>query len=102
MGRAEFLQITPRYYDALVMHHERNLEMRRRESDSMIAVLTAMVANTGFRSFEEVRQPKEFLPIYPSDSKNKPVRRRESFDQQMRRTMERAMVYQAGQVARGL
>ena len=103
IGRARFMRMTPRLFDAWVLLDQKDRERQRRERDVPIAVLTAMVANTGFKGFEEPRLPSEFLPVYPSDDQAKPIRkRRESFDQQMRRTMERAMAYQAGQVARGL
>ncbi len=37
---------------------------RRREAklEVMLASLTAMVANTGFRGWKEPRQPEEFMP----------------------------------------
>ena len=99
----EFWCITPRYFDALVERHELKLERARRESDMMIAQLTAVVINFSQLRPEDSVRTDQFLPTYRSDRNGiTPKRRRESFDTQIKRAMERAVTYQAGQVAKGL
>ena len=54
--------MTPRQFDALARVHR---DMRRHEiehQEFLFAQLTAMVANTGFRGWKEVRTAEEFMP----------------------------------------
>ncbi len=63
----------------------------------MLAQLTAMVANTGFRRlWDTMRKPEEFL-LTKAKPHTAPRRRRKSFDEELGRVMERAAAYQKAQ-----
>jgi hypothetical protein len=62
MGRDEFMDLTPRFFDGLVRQHREMREREERGRDFMLSQLIAMVANTGFARYKEVRKPNEFLP----------------------------------------
>lgn len=62
MLREEFMRLSPRYFARLITDYQAS----RRRADEMVEVMMAqmiaMVANTGFRGYETVRQPQEFMP----------------------------------------
>jgi hypothetical protein len=58
LSDAEFYALTPREFDALVKRHKR----RREHDEFMLAQLTAVVMNTGFRSREEPAQTRDYMP----------------------------------------
>lgn len=62
MDVAEVLRCTPMYMAELRRRYEENLTYEQRLTEVMLAQVVAMVANTGFRGFKDVRQPKEFMP----------------------------------------
>jgi len=62
MSKAEFMQCTPRYFDALVTRFEDGLRRSESLQEVLAGQLIAMVANTGFRSFEDPRKASEFMP----------------------------------------
>ena len=82
MGFDEFMSITPRYFDELMKQHRFNVERAERGRDFMLSQLIAMVANTGTRSFEEPRQPVEFLPKWQREgtAAAQPTKRRKRSD----------------------
>ncbi len=97
----------PRFFDTLVRQHDRNAnqaEHRERITDHLLAQIAAMVANTGFRGWEETRQVSEFLPTYPAEASTKRFRRPsdKQLSANLQRTMERAMRYQEAQGKHGL
>ncbi len=108
MQTAEFLQVTPRQLGAFFEHQARVTQQENMLRDAMMAKIVAMVANTGFRSFEEPRHPHEFMHRYPAlVSREKPTRvsrkrQQDLFTQRMKLAMERAVAYQRAQVERGI
>jgi hypothetical protein len=62
MRKREFWTLTHRQWHALMQRHERRERRRDELAEVMIAQLIAMVANTGYREFKNVRQPSEFMP----------------------------------------
>ena len=78
MGFEEFMSITPRYFDELMKQHRFNVERVERGRDFMLSQVIAMIGNTGFRSFEEPRQPREFLPRWQTEESGKtnPLKKR--------------------------
>src|ERR1019366_5506118 len=58
----DFYSLTPRQLNALFRHRERQRDYDREHTEYMAAQIVAMVANTGFRSFEKAREPREFMP----------------------------------------
>lgn len=103
LSKDEFLDLTPRYFDALVNEHRRCIERSERGRDYMLAQIVAGQYNLGHLRFEEWRQPREFMPAYPSEvaAKQRLRRNERAFTSQLERTMERAVRYQNAQVSRG-
>ena len=62
IGWDEISRFTPAHWLTLMEAAERRFEREAAVPEVMLAQLTAMVANTGFRSFKSPRQPKEFMP----------------------------------------
>lgn len=92
--------MTPRYFSKMVERQRRSREDAGAVNEYMLAQLIAMVANTGFRSFKEVRQPREFVVTKPQAAETQRIDRRKI----ARRTefaLERAAQYQDAQVQRG-
>jgi hypothetical protein len=62
MGRAEFMRTTPRFFARLTKEHREARERTERTMEYMLAQIVAMVANTGFKGWDEARKPDEFMP----------------------------------------
>jgi hypothetical protein len=62
MGRAEFMRTTPRFFARLTREHREARERSERTLEYMLAQIVAMVANTGFKGWDEARKPDEFMP----------------------------------------
>ncbi|GEM_PF-5249029 len=106
MDVEEFLDITPRFFHAL-MEKRRDREERSQEmTELMGAQIVAMVRQCGFAQFEKPAAPKDFMPSEWRKKATKPKRTRRptrnQFTNMMRRTMEQAKAYQDEQVKRGI
>lgn len=64
MGWDELRRISPRFFAKLAAEHKAAREREQWHGEFMLAQVIAMVANTGFKGWKEVRQPKEFMPTY--------------------------------------
>ena len=64
MRKRELFSINLRQWSALVKRHEERQRRRDSMGEIMQAQIVAMIANTGFRSFKDPRQPKEFMPSH--------------------------------------
>ena len=62
MSKREFFSLTLRQWVALAKRREDAAIQRDSMLEIMLAQLTAMVANTGFKGWTEPREPKEFMP----------------------------------------
>jgi vacuolar-type H+-ATPase subunit I/STV1 len=103
VGKEELLDMTPRYFAALVHEHRRRVDIADRNRDFMLAQVVAAQYNTGFVRFEEWRQPEQFMRKYASLEEPKATRLRgKQLVSQIERTMERAMKYQEAQAKRGI
>jgi hypothetical protein len=58
----EFYGMTPRQFDALARAHRRAKRRMVEHTEYLFGQLTAMVANTGFRGWNEARTADEFMP----------------------------------------
>ena len=95
--------MTPRQFSALARRNRQVEERKRYAMELMVAQCIAMVANTGFRSFEKPREPKEFMPSHwnavPQTRRKRPAK---EFTDELERVMERAVKYQEAQNCRGI
>jgi hypothetical protein len=102
LSRDEFYGLTPEEFGALCRRHERGTE----EREFLFAQLTACVVNfSHWRSQpKEQAHPKQFMPSQWERKSAGKLRRRsvKAISDEWERTMERAVAYQAAQVARGI
>ena len=79
MGRGEFMQITPRYFQALCKQVERLDRPRNTTLEIMVGQLLAMVGNIGYSGLEKPMRPHDFMPSEwvkkATRSKGKPPRK---------------------------
>lgn len=104
MSWEELRRITPRHFSRLVEEYQAAQASRERMGEFMMAQIVAMVANTGFRSFKEWREPKEFMPSLRSGSERQRSRRRcaKVINREIEFAMESAVRYQNAQVRGGV
>jgi hypothetical protein len=78
MSLDEFMDCTPRYFDALVQRHRETEERAERKQEFMFAQLTAMVANSGFLRWDKAPTPPDFMPSEWDKQQKQPRKRRRS------------------------
>lgn len=64
MGWDELRKISPRFFAKLVAEHRATKERDQWHGEFMAAQIVAMIANTGYKGWKDVRQPREFMPSY--------------------------------------
>lgn len=62
MGREEFMQITPRYFQALCKQVEHLDRPRNTTLEIMVGQLLAMVGNIGYSGLEKPMRAQDFMP----------------------------------------
>jgi hypothetical protein len=96
MGMEEFLALTPRHLDRLWKAEAERHKATGWRGELMLAQLTAMVANTGFKGWEEARQPKEFLLRDGTEPVPRKSRKRKLEEMEMQRSIWKALAKQGG------
>lgn len=108
LSKREFLALNWAQWQALRKRRDAQREAGDAMLEFMLAQLTAMVANTGFKGWPDPRKPEEFMPSRhrkKAAGAGKPLTKRQrerQFTLSMARTMRQLEGYQKGQVARGI
>jgi hypothetical protein len=95
LSLAEFYASTPRQFDAMARAHRRARRREVQHIEFLFGQLTAMVANTGFRGWKEVRTTDEFMPSRHKGKVAKPKRiNRQAVAKKLRENMAWLMAQQ--------
>ena len=76
MDLEQFLEITPRYFHALMERLRAKEERAQEMTEIMGAQIVAMVRQCGFVQFKEPAAAREFMPSEWRKKREQPVRRR--------------------------
>lgn len=72
MPREEFMRLSPRFFAILLKAHWEKCRRADQMAEIIGGQLIAMVANTGFKGWEQPRKPQEFMPSEWKKGRRKP------------------------------